>query len=168
MYAQKWYCWVVFATSSKYLLLLLGPYHFCPLLSPTLHEISLGISDFLDEISSLSHSVVFHYFFALITEEDFLIAPCYSLELCIQMLISFLFSFVFASLLFTAICKASPDSHFAFLHFFPLIFPIFRFPHFQHFHYAGCKWGWGMWYCLESCWLSASSCLCPSSFAALP
>ena len=28
------------------------------------------------------------------------------------------FSLLFASLLFTAICKASPDSHFAFLHFF--------------------------------------------------
>ena len=35
------------------------------------------------------------YFFALITEEDFLISPCYSLELCIQMGISFLFSFTF-------------------------------------------------------------------------
>ena len=31
----------------------------------------------------------------LITEEGFLISSCYSLELCIQMLISFLFSFVF-------------------------------------------------------------------------
>ena len=50
---------------------------------------SLGISNFLEEISSLSHSVVFLYFFALITEERFLICPCYSLELCIQMLISF-------------------------------------------------------------------------------
>jgi len=29
----------------------------------------LGISDFLEEISSLSHSIVFLYFFALITEE---------------------------------------------------------------------------------------------------
>ena len=46
----------------------------------------------------------------------FLISPCYSLELCIQMSISFLFT----SLLFTAICKASPDSHFAFLHFFSM------------------------------------------------
>ena len=46
---------------------------------------SLGISDFLEEISSLSHSVVFLYFIALITEEGFLISPCYSLELCIQM-----------------------------------------------------------------------------------
>ena len=36
-------------------------------------KISLGISDFLEEISSLSHSIVFFYFFALITEEDFLI-----------------------------------------------------------------------------------------------
>src|SRR5574341_1199373 len=81
---------------------------------------SLGISDFLEEIPSLSHSVVFLYFFALITEEGFLISSCYFLELCIQMFISFLFSFAFASLLFTAICKASPDSHFAFLHFFSM------------------------------------------------
>ena len=52
------------------------------------------ISNFLEEISSLSHSIVFLYFFlALITKEGFLISPCYSLELCIQMLISFLFSF---------------------------------------------------------------------------
>ena len=46
---------------------------------------SLAISNFLEEISSLSHSIVFLYFFALITEEGFLISPCYSLELCIQM-----------------------------------------------------------------------------------
>ena len=50
---------------------------------------------FSEEISSLSHSIVFLYFFALITEEGFLISPCYSLELCIQMGISFLFSFAF-------------------------------------------------------------------------
>ena len=49
---------------------------------------SLGISNFLEEISSLSHSVVFLYFFALIAEEGFLISSCYSLELCIQMLLS--------------------------------------------------------------------------------
>jgi len=39
---------------------------------------SLGISNFLEEISSLSHSIVFLYFFVLITEEGFLISPCYS------------------------------------------------------------------------------------------
>ena len=33
---------------------------------------SLGISNFLEEVSSLSHSVVFLYFFALIAEEGFL------------------------------------------------------------------------------------------------
>ena len=36
---------------------------------------SLGISSFLEEISSLSHSVVFLYFFALIAEEVLLIFP---------------------------------------------------------------------------------------------
>ena len=56
---------------------------------------SLGISNFIEEISSLSHSILFLYFFALITEEGFFISPCYSLELSIQMGISFLFSFAF-------------------------------------------------------------------------
>ena len=46
---------------------------------------SLGISNFLEEISSLSHSVVFLYFFALIAEKGFLFSSCYSLELGIQM-----------------------------------------------------------------------------------
>ena len=62
-------------------------------------QCSLGIANFLEEISSLSHSFVFLYFFALITEEGFLICPCYSLELCIQMGVSFLFSFAFHSYL---------------------------------------------------------------------
>src|SRR5574337_942278 len=56
---------------------------------------SLSISNFLEEISSLSHSVVFLYFFALIAEEGFLISLCYFLELCIQMSISLFFSFSF-------------------------------------------------------------------------
>ena len=37
---------------------------------------------------------------------------------CIQMGISFLFSFAFHFPSFTAVCKASSDSHFVFLHFF--------------------------------------------------
>ena len=56
---------------------------------------SLGISNFPEEISSLSYSIVFLYFFVLIPEESFLISPCYSLELCIRIGISFLFSFAF-------------------------------------------------------------------------
>ena len=50
------------------------------------------ISNFLEEIFSLSHSIIFLYFFALTTEKGCLISPCNSLELCIQMGISFLFS----------------------------------------------------------------------------
>ena len=40
--------------------------------------------------------VVFLYFFALIAEEGFLVSPCYSLELCIQIGVSFLFSLAFS------------------------------------------------------------------------
>ena len=59
-------------------------------------------------------------FFALITEEGFLVSPCYSLELCIQMNISSKekYTFPFTSLLFMSICKASSGNHFAFLHLF--------------------------------------------------
>jgi len=66
---------------------------------------SFGISNFLEEISSLSHSVVFLYFFALIAEEGFLISSCYSLELCIQMFISFLFILCFSLLFFSQLFK---------------------------------------------------------------
>ena len=79
---------------------------------------SLGISNVLEEISSLSDSVIFLYFFALITEEGFLISPCYFLKLCIRCLYLSFSPLLFTSLLFSAICKASSDSHFAFLQFF--------------------------------------------------
>ena len=75
---------------------------FLSFIVPIFMKYSLGISNFLEEISSLSHLIVFLYFFALITEEGFLISPCYSLELCIQMGISFLLclSLLFFSQLF--------------------------------------------------------------------
>ena len=41
-------------------------------------KFSLGISNFLEEISSLSYSIVFLYFFALIAEEGFLISVQFS------------------------------------------------------------------------------------------
>ena len=82
---------------------------------------SLGISNFFKEISSLSHSIVFLYFFALITEEGFLIFPCYSLELCIQMCLSFLLSFAFCFPSFHSYLSDSSDKNFAFLHFFFLV-----------------------------------------------
>ena len=49
----------------------------------------------LEEISSLSHSVAFLYFFSLNAEKGFLISSCCSLEFCIQMGISLLFPFAF-------------------------------------------------------------------------
>ena len=49
-----------------------GPYHFCLLLCPSLQEVFPGISNFLEEISSLSYCIVFLYFFALFTYEGFL------------------------------------------------------------------------------------------------
>src|SRR5574337_751807 len=79
---------------------------------------SLGISNFLEEISSLSHSVVFLYFFALIAEEGFLSLLAILWNSAFRCLYLSFAPLLFASLLFTAICKASPDSHFAFLHFF--------------------------------------------------
>ena len=60
-------------------------------------NVSFFISNFLEEISSLSHSTVFFYLLALITEEGFIISPCYSLELCIQMGISFFYLLPLAS-----------------------------------------------------------------------
>ena len=77
----------------------------------------LGISNFLEEISSLSPSIVFLYFFALITEQGFLslLAILWIFEFK-SVYLSFS-PFLLASLLFTAIYKAS-DNHFVFLHFF--------------------------------------------------
>ena len=88
---------------------------------------SFGISDFREEISSLSLSIVFLYFFALITKEGFLISPGYFWNSAFKWVYLSLFPLLLASL-FTAIRKASSDSHFAFLHFFFLgliLFPVF-------------------------------------------
>ena len=79
---------------------------------------SLGISSFLEEISSLYCSIVFLYFFALIAEEGFLISPAILSSSAFRW-IHLSFSLLpFTFLLFSAIFKASSDNHFAFLHFF--------------------------------------------------
>ena len=67
--------------------------------------------------ASLSHSVVFLCFFALIAEERFLISPCYFLELCIQMGISFLFSFTFHFSSFHSYLYGLPRQPFCFFAF---------------------------------------------------
>jgi len=61
------------------------------------------------QFSSLSHSVVFLYFFALFIEEGILIPPCYFLKLCIQLGISSCFTLCYTSLLSLAICKQTLD-----------------------------------------------------------
>ena len=47
-------------------------------------------------------------------------SSCYSLNSAFRCLHLSFFPLLFASLLFTAICKAASDSHFVFLHFFSL------------------------------------------------
>ena len=66
---------------------------------------SRGISNILEEISSLSHSVVFLYFFALIAEEGFFISSCYFWNSAFRCLYLSFSPLLFTSLLFTAICK---------------------------------------------------------------
>ena len=77
---------------------------------------SFGISNFLEEISSLSHSVVFLYFFALIAEEGFLSLLAILWNAAFRCLY-----LSFSPLLFTSLHSylyGLPDSHFAFSHFF--------------------------------------------------
>ena len=90
-------------TSLYYLLLLLGPYHFCPLPALLLMKCSLAIFNFLEDISSLSHSIVFIYFFA---------------NSAFKWIYLSFSPLPFSSLLFSATCKASSGNRFTFLHFF--------------------------------------------------
>ena len=87
------------------LLLLLGLYCFCPLLFHLWMKYFFDISSFLEEISSLSPSVVFLFFFALFTEEGllsllvfcgplcsvgctFLFPPCFFTSLPLQLFVN--------------------------------------------------------------------------------
>ena len=81
---------------------------------------SLGISNFIEEISSLSYSIVF-------------LSLHWSLRKSFLSLLAILWNSAFkwahlsfspvsfTSLLFTAICKAPSDNHFVFLHFLFLV-----------------------------------------------
>ena len=75
---------------------------------------SLGIYNFLEEISSLSHSIVFLYFFALITEEGFLSLLALLWNSAFKSVCLSFSLLPFASLFLSAICKGSSDNHFAF------------------------------------------------------
>ena len=56
-------------------------------------DIKKGWQEYTEELYKKDHDPDNHY--GVITEEGFLISPCYFLELCIQIGISFLFSFAF-------------------------------------------------------------------------
>ena len=88
LYSSSGYCCHLFLISCASVRSIPFPSFIVPIVCM---KCSLGISNFLEKISSLSHSVLFLYFF----EEGFRISPCYFLELCIQMGISFLLSFAF-------------------------------------------------------------------------
>ena len=79
---------------------------------------SLGICNFLEDISSLSYSIVFLYFFALITKEGFLSLLAILWNSTFRWVYFSFSSLPLASLLLSAIYMASSDNHFAFLHFF--------------------------------------------------
>ena len=71
-----------------------------------------------EEISSLSHSIVVLYFFALFMRKAFLSLLAILWNSAFKWVHLSFSPLLFISLLFTAICKASSDSHFAFLHLF--------------------------------------------------
>ena len=96
---------------------------------------SLDISSFLKEISSLSHSIVFLYFFALFTLEGSRISPCILWSSAFSWVYRALSPLPFTSLPFSAICKVSSDNHFVFLHFFFFLMVLVS-------HWKDWCWGW--------------------------
>ena len=82
----------------------------------TCMKCSLGIFHFLEDLLSFVF-YCFPLFLCIDHQEGFLISPCFSLDLCIQMDISFSL-LPFTTLLFSSVCKASSNNYFAFLHFF--------------------------------------------------
>jgi len=78
---------------------------------------SLGISNFLEEISSVSHSIVFLYFLRWSLRKTFLSFLAILWNSALKW-VYLSFSPLLLASLFKAICKGSSDNHFAFLHFF--------------------------------------------------
>ena len=106
----------IFATSSSYLLLLLYPYHFCPLLCPSLHEVFPWYLIFLKRYLVfpilLFSSISLHW------------SPRKAFLSLLALLWNSAYKWVYISFsllplasLLTAICKASSDNHFAFFAF---------------------------------------------------
>ena len=118
---RSFFCIVlcVVDTFSSYLLLLLGPYHFSPLLCPSLHEMFPWLS-----LIFLKRSLVFPTLFFCSISLHWSLRKALFILLAILWISAFRWIYLsfsllsFTSLLFSTICKASSDNHFAFLHFF--------------------------------------------------
>ena len=99
-------------------MLLLGPYHFCPLSSPSLHEMFPWYLFFLKRCLVfpilLFSSISLHWSL----RKAFLSLLAVVWNSALKWVYLSFSPLLFISLLFTAICKASSDNHFAFLHFF--------------------------------------------------
>ena len=93
------------------------PTKVCLLKDMVLHlclKYSFGISNFLEEISSLSHSIVFLYYLRWSLRKAFLSLLAILWNSAFKWEFLSFSPLLFAALLFTAICKASSDNHFAF------------------------------------------------------
>ena len=104
----------------RYLLILLSPYNLCLLLCPSLHEMSLSIAIFLKRslvfLIILFSSISMHWSL----RKSFLSLLVILWNSAFKCAYLFFSPLPFTSLLFTAICKASSDNHFAILYFFSL------------------------------------------------
>ena len=132
---------------------------------------SLGISNVLEEISSLSHSIVFLYFFALITVEGFLSLLAILWNSAFKWVYLSFSPLPLASILFSVICKASSDNHFAFFPqapvnhkspYLPIAFLLHALVHFFPLllktHICFLVYPWQFFsHCLESARISTSS-----------
>ena len=78
----------------------------------------LGISDFLEEISSLSQSTLFLYFLHWSLRKAFISLLAILWNAAFKWVYLSFSPLPLASLVFSAICKASSENHFAFLHFY--------------------------------------------------
>ena len=108
----------ILAISSWCLLLLSGPYHFCPLLYPSLHEMFSWYLIFLKWSLVfpilLFSSISLHWSLRKAFLSLFVILWNFAFK---SVYLSFS-PFPFACFLFLAICKASSGNYFAILHFF--------------------------------------------------
>ena len=114
----SWRTFLYNSSGYSYLLLLLGKYHFCPYWAHLCMKCSLGISNFLEEILVfpilLCSSVYLHWSL----RKAFLSLLAILWNSAFKWVYLSFSPLLFISLPFTAICKASSESHFAVLHFF--------------------------------------------------